>query len=432
MKRMFLLLVGMFFLSILPVEILGQTPRIEYRWPDSFKGLQVNAKRLLVKDGTIFVGTSDEYLLVSADTGKTWIQRSNGLFDGTVYGLGVTPSGKLLMGQNDGMRFSTDNGVSWSKVTGFGSGAVTSFLVSWSGAIFACDQYGIWRSLDDGVTWNQVGDPNLVKGALCITQTSSGAILAGDNRPFEMDSSRGVLRSTDDGNTWVFSNNGLTGKYSKNITGIAAYPSGFSQEVFLVTYMDGAYYSNNDGLSWTRITDISLILGCAVGVFSPLGVFLGFQATSYDPLYRRVGSISWQVIPGLKGYMVLSLAQLSANQILVGTHDGMFLLTWENPLKIEDSQVPATFQLSQNYPNPFNPSTTIEFQLPERSFVKLVIFNTLGQEIETLVSEEKGAGTHQIVWNAGEFPSGIYLYRLDARSTTFGSLTSEKKMLLVK
>ena len=108
------------------------------------------------------------------------------------------------------------------------------------------------------------------------------------------------------------------------------------------------------------------------------------------------------------------------------------MVSFYNPLKVEDNQVPATFQLSQNYPNPFNPSTTIEFTLPERSFVKLVIFNTLGQEIETLVSEEKGAGTHQIVWNAGEFPSGIYLYRLDARSTTFGSLTSEKKMLLVK
>jgi len=107
------------------------------------------------------------------------------------------------------------------------------------------------------------------------------------------------------------------------------------------------------------------------------------------------------------------------------------LVSFYNPLKVEDKGIPTVFSLSQNYPNPFNPSTTIEFQLPERSFVKLVIFNTLGQEIETLVSEEKGAGTHQIVWNAGEFPSGIYLYRLDARST-FGSLTSEKKMLLVK
>jgi len=108
------------------------------------------------------------------------------------------------------------------------------------------------------------------------------------------------------------------------------------------------------------------------------------------------------------------------------------LVSFYNPLKVEDKGIPTVFSLSQNYPNPFNPSTTIEFALPERSFVKLVVFNTLGQEIETLVSEEKGAGTHQIVWNAAQYPTGIYFYRLDARSTTFGSLTSEKKMLLVK
>jgi len=108
------------------------------------------------------------------------------------------------------------------------------------------------------------------------------------------------------------------------------------------------------------------------------------------------------------------------------------LVSFYNPLKVEDKGIPAAYQLFQNFPNPFNPSTTIEFTLPERSFVKLVVFNTLGQEVAVLVNEERGAGTHQIVWNAGEFPSGIYFYRLDARSTTFGSLTSEKKMLLVK
>ena len=103
------------------------------------------------------------------------------------------------------------------------------------------------------------------------------------------------------------------------------------------------------------------------------------------------------------------------------------MVSFYNPLKVEDNQVPATFQLSQNYPNPFNPSTTIEFTLPERSFVKLVIFNTLGQEVAVLVNEERGAGTHRIVWNAGEFPSGIYLYRLETKN-----FVSSRKMLLVK
>ena len=430
MKRLFVLLIGMFFLSILPVEVLGQTPRIEYRWPDSLKGRQENVWCLLVKDGIIFAGTSNMYLFVSTDTGKTWIKRGreSGLTvdGGTVWGLAVTSSGKLLLAGFDGMYFSTDNGVSWKEIPMFHGHYVYNFLVSRSGKIFSTSSYGICVSLDDGNTWHQVGD-TLARSALCLAQTPSGTILAGDLRPFEMDSSRGILRSTDDGNTWVLSNNGLTGT-SKNIVGIAAYPSGFSQEVFMVTYMDGAYYSNNDGLSWSRITELpqEAFRGGAAAVFPPLDVFLGFSDPLYDPLYNRLGT-SWHAIPGLKGYMVLSLAQFSANQILVGTHDGMFLLTWENPLKVEDRNLPATFQLFQNYPNPFNPTTTIEFSLPERSFVKLTIYNTLGQEVEVLVNEEKQAGTHRIQFNASNLPSGIYFYRLET-----SKFVETKKMILIK
>jgi subtilisin family serine protease len=87
-----------------------------------------------------------------------------------------------------------------------------------------------------------------------------------------------------------------------------------------------------------------------------------------------------------------------------------------------------SFSLSQNYPNPFNPTTTIEFQIPERSFVKLSVFNTLGQEVKTLASGEMQAGTHQVVWDAKGYPSGVYFYRLQ-----IGNKVEEtKKMVLMK
>jgi hypothetical protein len=74
---------------------------------------------------------------------------------------------------------------------------------------------------------------------------------------------------------------------------------------------------------------------------------------------------------------------------------------------------PATFFLAQNYPNPFNPSTTIEFSLPKASQVTLKIFNTLGEEVATLLKEKLPAGKHNVAWNAGNLPSGVYLYRLE-------------------
>lgn len=77
-----------------------------------------------------------------------------------------------------------------------------------------------------------------------------------------------------------------------------------------------------------------------------------------------------------------------------------------------DQRLPAFFALNQNYPNPFNPTTTIHYQLPTESFVTLKIFDMLGREIASLVSEVQPAGVHRVVWNASKGSSGVYLYRL--------------------
>ncbi|MCS6988690.1 MAG: T9SS type A sorting domain-containing protein [Chloroherpetonaceae bacterium] len=88
---------------------------------------------------------------------------------------------------------------------------------------------------------------------------------------------------------------------------------------------------------------------------------------------------------------------------------------------------PATFALEQNYPNPFNPATTIRYQLPVASDVRLEVFDMLGKKVATLVSERKDAGFHEAVFNAQTLSSGIYFYRLQA-----GGFAQTKKMMLVK
>ncbi|GEM_PF-2423554 len=93
----------------------------------------------------------------------------------------------------------------------------------------------------------------------------------------------------------------------------------------------------------------------------------------------------------------------------------------------ETTQTPINYFLEQNYPNPFNPLTRIHYSLPEDSFVTLKVFNLLGQEIVTLVSETKSAGKYEVEFNAAELPSGTYIYKLTA-----GNNTSIKKMLLIK
>jgi len=92
-----------------------------------------------------------------------------------------------------------------------------------------------------------------------------------------------------------------------------------------------------------------------------------------------------------------------------------------------DNSTISNFDLQQNYPNPFNPSTIIKYSIPTSSFVQLTIYDVLGNEVATLVNEEKPSGTYEINFSAEGLSSGIYFYQLSS-----GSFLSTKKMLLLK
>ena len=97
------------------------------------------------------------------------------------------------------------------------------------------------------------------------------------------------------------------------------------------------------------------------------------------------------------------------------------------PTGVEDESVPTEFALLQNYPNPFNPTTKIKLGLPNSEHVSLVIYDLLGREVATLINQQKNAGYHEVDFNAGNLPSGLYLYRLTA-----GKFTETQKMILLK
>ena len=87
----------------------------------------------------------------------------------------------------------------------------------------------------------------------------------------------------------------------------------------------------------------------------------------------------------------------------------------------------SDFQLLQNYPNPFNPSTTVKFYLPKATHVTLSIYNSLGQEVSKLISQDMNAGVYANEWKASGFASGIYYYRIIA-----GGFSVTKKLILLK
>ena len=98
----------------------------------------------------------------------------------------------------------------------------------------------------------------------------------------------------------------------------------------------------------------------------------------------------------------------------------------------DDDIIPENFKLCQNYPNPFNPTTRISFSIPESNFVKLEIFNSLGQKVRTLLNGKMNRGQHVVQWDGindyGNFvPAGTYFYRINA-----GEFTDTKRLSLIK
>jgi hypothetical protein len=140
---------------------------------------------------------------------------------------------------------------------------------------------------------------------------------------------------------------------------------------------------------------------------------------------------------------------------LGGAYDYMKKITnlWADPsLKLKydttvgvetvTNEIPQSFTLYQNYPNPFNPSTTIKFALPVNSLVKINVYNSLGQLVETLVDKEMGSGYHEVNFDASRLASGVYLYQLSVvpqarrdlvlKDGQAGEYISVRKMALIK
>ena len=141
------------------------------------------------------------------------------------------------------------------------------------------------------------------------------------------------------------------------------------------------------------------------------------------PLYD-IGLSVQQTFDG--GYIITGATQSFASNLVdlwlirISTDTSINLLT-------KDKSIITSFSLKQNYPNPFNPVTNIEFSIPKTESVTLKIYNLLGQEVTTLVSDKLTAGIYKYAWDASGFASGIYYYKIEA-----GKFMRFKKMILIK
>ncbi len=147
-----------------------------------------------------------------------------------------------------------------------------------------------------------------------------------------------------------------------------------------------------------------------------------------------VGNVTNFTVPVESIYDTIALTAYDSNADGVNDqlegHESWFTMAEsENTTVVDDNRigVPAEFGLGQNYPNPFNPQTTIAYQLPGSGFVNISVYSISGQLVKTLVNDNKNAGYHSVVWNAGSIGSGVYFYRI----ATAG-YTKVRKCLILK
>lgn len=316
---------------------------------------------------------------------------------------------------------TTDGGANWINTAPSWIGGVpfkgVSFVNGNTGTVVGGYQllgwYGfILHTTDGGSTWiNQSIDTlnqELIRVSFTDANTGTAVGFSGT-----------IIRTSNGGQTWI-----------KQI-------SGTPEHIWDVSFTDtnlgitvgffNVLRTTNGGLNWTTVSTPISTLFKGVFLKESIGTAVGYHGTI---IRTTDGGVSWEpqnswTLNELRSVFFVD----SINGIVVGIA-GTILFTHNggvNAIDNECNNIPSGFLLMQNYPNPFNSSTTISFSIPSQSFVSLKVFDLVGKEVATIVSETRQAGNYSEQWNASELPSGIYFYKLRA-----GSFTETKKLVLLK
>lgn len=149
----------------------------------------------------------------------------------------------------------------------------------------------------------------------------------------------------------------------------------------------------------------------------------------YKTFYRTMRHTSFYVVDCVADSLgiIYNIVEPGLEMDLTGAIINGVVYGQIQSVESKSSKIPGPFTLFQNYPNPFNPSTTIRYELPKPSHVVLNLFNSVGQEVARLVDQQQQAGHHEVRFDARNFPSGVYFYRLST-----GHFSQTKQLVLIR
>ena len=318
----------------------------------------------------------------STDQGETWFVTPQAT-SSNLFAVDVNSGAQFCAGDNGVILMSFNMGTNWM-VQSSGTNRNLKGIGMYGGLVVAVGEKGtIVRTTNSGQNWINVSLPDTSINLYCVSQRTRQNFNVSD---FYIAGSQGrIYKSTDNGATWSLKNSGTTNT------------------------LRSIFFSGNDS-------------GAVSGDNGTLRLTTNAGETWFsDPVFA-----------GLTG-TITSIAEMPRTTktfTALSNGNGPYIIS-ENPpfvgINTISSEVPKGFDLSQNFPNPFNPVTNFRFAIQSSEFVNLTIFDLLGREVETLADQELPAGIYTVQWNAANYPSGIYFYKISA-----GKFQQTKRMVLVK
>jgi photosystem II stability/assembly factor-like uncharacterized protein len=382
---------------------------------------------LVTRSNTLITG-SFLGIHFSTDAAGTLEEKNTGLMNTYPTMLASTTTGSMFTTLNGrGLYRSLDGGLGWTRLSTENVGGITADA---RGNVYVGTYTGIWKSSDNGNDWTTLQVPFFpymitVDDNVIYAGTWDGEVFrSGDGganwkrlrsdgdygtiRAIRLNHQRhvfvtilykGVFRSTNEGRDWQEISAMLPTKY---VYDLLVDPL---ERLFLATDR-GVFRSTDNGSSWELpSTDLRFTAAWCLAMDSNQQLFAG----TVDGVYSSndLGK-SWKMISpdGPRG-LVFDVLVSPTGYLCAGTN-GQGLYRSISPTAVQ----PVQQSLSQNFPNPFNSSTTILFELSAPSDVKLSVFNTIGQKIETLIDWRLAAGRYSIDWRPRAVSSGVYFYRL--------------------
>ncbi len=366
-------------------------------------------------DGNLYASIwfypQNEGLYRSTDGGNTWGSPIYSVLSGNnIFSIAIKPGSpnySIFAGTRNGVMRSTDSGASFQSANnGIPSNSwVRDLEIDSSGIIAAATTNGLFTSTNNGDLWER---------AIGIPASDTTVTLLFDY----------PLSTQDGDDPRLYTGSGNGSIYQ------SFFESRYLSAVILTIFGDGEVasifgvylFSESKKMNAVAVYPAGSDVG---GVYVTNDTRAGFVKENDGlPSNPKVSALSGRVVQTRVSEEVEMYAGLYEN---TSTGAKIYKRTFTVGVENISSEIPSNYRLEQNYPNPFNPSTTIQFSLPDQAYVRLEVFNTLGEKITTLVSEEMKAGNYKYEWNAEGLPSGSYYYKLTAND-----FTQTRKLILLK